>query len=125
MIKCAIYARVSTREQAEEGYSLDAQLKAIRAHCAQEGFEIMAEFVEAESAKRAGRTKFGEMCEFFEAHPDVNTVVAHKLDRLTRNFSDALKLEALGVKDRYVVSDFPEGPAGELARDVNLAVAKH
>ncbi len=59
------------------------------------------------------------MCEFFVSHPDARIVVAHKLDRLTRNFTDSLKLEALGVKDRFVVSDFPEGPAGELARDVS------
>ena len=65
------------------------------------------------------------MCAFFRSTPDVRLVVAHKLDRLTRNFSDAILLEELGVKDRYVISDFPEGPAGELARDVNLAVAKH
>lgn len=125
MTKCAIYARVSTKEQADEGYSIAAQLKAIREFCEREGLTIAAEFVETESAGKAGRAQFAAMCEFFTAHPDVRLVVAHKLDRLTRNFADALKLEALGVKDRYVVSDFPEGPAGELARDVNLAVAKH
>ncbi len=125
MQPCVIYARVSTKEQADEGYSIPAQLKAIRDFCAHEGFEIAAEFVETESAGRLGRTQFAAMCEHFAAHPEVRVVVAHKLDRLTRNFTDALKLEELGVKDRYVVSDFPDGPAGELARDVNLAVAKH
>ena len=65
------------------------------------------------------------MCAYFVEHPEVRLVVAHKLDRLTRNFSDSIKLEELGVHDRFVVSDFPEGPAGVLARDVNLAVAKH
>lgn len=123
--RCAIYARVSTREQAEEGYSIAAQLKAIREFCSHEGLEIAAEFVEAESAGKVGRSQFNAMCEFFTGNPDVRLVVAHKLDRLTRNFSDALRLEEIGVKDRYVISDFPEGPAGELARDVNLAVAKH
>ncbi|MDP2232491.1 MAG: recombinase family protein, partial [Actinomycetota bacterium] len=58
-------------------------------------------------------------------HPEVRVVVAHKLDRLTRNFTDSIKLEELGIQDRFVVSDFPTGPAGILARDVNLAVAKH
>jgi len=125
MTPCVIYARVSTKEQADEGYSIAAQLKALREFCAQSGFEIAHEFVESESAGKAGRTQFAAMCAYFEANPAVRTVVAHKLDRLTRNFSDAIKLESLGVKDRYVISDFPDGPAGELARDVNLAVAKH
>ncbi|TLM98711.1 MAG: recombinase family protein, partial [Actinobacteria bacterium] len=101
------------------------QLKACREFCAKEGLTVAAEFVEAESAGKAGRTQFESMCDFFGTNPEVRIVVAHKLDRLTRNFSDALRLESLGVKDRYVVSDFPEGPSGELARDVNLAVAKH
>jgi site-specific DNA recombinase len=123
--RCVVYARVSTKEQAEEGYSIAAQLKTIREFCSREGLEVAAEFVEADSASKRGRAQFAAMCEYFREHPDVRLVVAHKLDRLTRNYADALKLEELGVKDRYVVSDFPDGPAGELARDVNLAVAKH
>ena len=125
MTQCVIYARVSSREQAEEGYSIDAQLKTCRELCRKDGMTVVAEFVESESAGKAGRTRFSEMCAYFVEHPAVRTVVAHKLDRLTRNFSDSIKLEDLGVKDRFVVSDFPDGPAGILARDVNLAVAKH
>lgn len=125
MTRCVIYARVSTKEQASEGYSIDAQLKACRELCERDGLQVVHEFVEAESAGKAGRTRFAEMCVYFAAHADVRLVVAHKLDRLTRNFSDSIKLEELGVADRFVVSDFPEGPAGILARDVNLAVAKH
>jgi len=125
MSACVIYARVSTKEQADEGYSIDAQLKACRELCQREGLVVVAEFVESESAGKAGRTRFAEMCAYFADHAEVRLVVAHKLDRLTRNFSDSLKLEELGVHDRFVVSDFPEGPAGVLARDVNLAVAKH
>ena len=125
MSQCVIYARVSTKEQADEGYSIDAQLKACRELCERENLHVAAVFVEAESAGKAGRTRFAEMCAYFVEHPEVRVVVAHKLDRLTRNFSDSIKLEELGVKDRFVVSDFPDGPAGILARDVNLAVAKH
>ena len=125
MDRCVIYARVSTKEQANEGYSIAAQLKACRDLCEREGLQVVAEFVEAESAGKAGRVRFAAMCAYFTEHPDVRMVVAHKLDRLTRNYVDALKLEELGVKDHYVVSDFPDGPAGVLARDVNLAVAKH
>lgn len=124
-MKCVIYARVSTKEQQSEGYSIPAQLKAIRAYCAKEGLDPVAEFVEAESAGKAGRTQFGLLVEFFKANPEVRVVVAHKLDRLYRNFRDSLTLEEdLGVRARYVVSDIPEGPQGELLRDVNLSVAK-
>ena len=32
-LRAALYARVSTDEQAEEGYSLDAQLDILRTYC--------------------------------------------------------------------------------------------
>ncbi|MDP2233464.1 MAG: recombinase family protein, partial [Actinomycetota bacterium] len=65
MSQCVIYARVSTKEQADEGYSIDAQLKACRELCEREGLDVVAEFVEAESAGKAGRTRFAEMCAYF------------------------------------------------------------
>ena len=125
MTDCIIYARVSTKEQQAEGYSIPAQLKAIRAFCEAEGLSPVAEFIEAESAGHAGRTQFGKMLEYLSANPEVRTVVAHKLDRLYRNFSDQIALEEeLGIRARYVVGDVPETPQGELIRDVQLSVSK-
>ena len=69
MPKCVIYARVSTKEQQDEGYSIPAQLKAIRAFCEREGLSPVAEFVEAESAGRAGRKQFSAMCDFLASEP--------------------------------------------------------
>jgi site-specific DNA recombinase len=124
MASCVIYARVSTKEQQAEGYSIPAQTKAMRAFCEAQGLAAVAEFIEAESAGKAGRTRFAEMVAYLQAHPDVRVVVAHKLDRLYRNFRDQITLEDLGVKARYVVGDIPDTPQGELLRDVNLSVAK-
>lgn len=122
---CVIYARVSTKEQAEEGYSIPAQLKAIRTFCEAEGLTPLAEFVESESAGHAGRTQFGAMLSFFSEHPECRTVVAHKLDRLYRNFADQVSLEEeLGVRARYVIGDIADSPQGTLVRDVQLSVAK-
>ena len=122
---CVIYARVSTKEQQEEGYSIPAQLKAVRAYCAREGLRTVEEFVEAQSAGKAGRKGFGRMLAYLGAHREVQVVVAHKLDRLYRNFADQLHLEEdLGVRARYVVGDVPQSPQGELLRDVQLSVAK-
>lgn len=126
MERCVIYARVSTKEQQEEGYSIPAQMKAMRAFCASEGLSPVAEFTEAESAGRTGRKRFCEMVGFLKANPDVRVVVAHKLDRLYRNFADQVTLEEqLGVRARYVLGDVPDTPQGELLRDVQLSVAKY
>jgi DNA invertase Pin-like site-specific DNA recombinase len=120
-----IYARVSTKGQQEEGFSIPAQLKAIRTFCAKEGFEPITEFVEAQSAGKSGRKQFGAMLDFLREHPEVRLVVAHKLDRLYRNFADQIKLEEeLGIRARYVLGDVPDSPQGELLRDVQLSVAK-
>jgi len=125
MQTCVIYARVSTKEQQEEGYSIPAQLKAMRVFCEKEELLPVAEFIEAESAGKAGRSRFGAMLAYLQEHRDVRLVVAHKLDRLYRNFSDQVKLEEeLGVKARYVVGDMPDSPQGQLLRDVQLSVAK-
>jgi site-specific DNA recombinase len=125
MDRCVIYARVSTKEQQDEGYSIPAQLKAIRAFCASQGLTPVAEFVEAESAGKAGRKRFTEMVDFLKADGAVRVVVAHKLDRLYRNFTDQVLLEEIvGARARYVTGDVPDSPQGELLRDVQLSVAK-
>ncbi len=65
------------------------------------------------------------MLAFLASHPEVRIVVAHKLDRLYRNFADQVALEEeLGVRARYVLGDMPDTPQGELLRDVQLSVAK-
>jgi site-specific DNA recombinase len=124
-LPCVIYARVSTKEQQEEGFSIPAQLKAMRGFCEKEGLDPVAEFIEAESAGKAGRTRFGAMLEYLREHAEVRLVIAHKLDRLYRNFADQVRLEEeLGVRARYVVGDMPDSPQGQLLRDVQLSVAK-
>jgi site-specific DNA recombinase len=42
--RAVLYARVSTDDQAEKGYSLPSQLDAMRKYAAQQGFEIVGEF---------------------------------------------------------------------------------
>lgn len=46
-IKVAIYARVSTHEQAEQGYSIDAQLDILRDYCKKNGLQVYEEYVDA------------------------------------------------------------------------------
>ncbi len=124
-MRCVIYARVSTKEQQAEGYSIPAQTKAIRAFCIDQGLTPVAEFIEAESAGKAGRTQFTAMCDYLKANAGVTVVVAHKQDRLYRNFRDQITLqEDLGIRPRYVIGDLPDTPQGEFVSDVTLAQSK-
>lgn len=40
MIRAGIYARVSTREQAEEGYSIGSQIDKLTAYCQLHDYEL-------------------------------------------------------------------------------------
>lgn len=97
-MKAAAYARVSTADQVD-GFSLSAQLRAIRAHCASQGWTLAAEYTdEGVSASResaALRPSFRQLMEDVDAGK-VDVVIVHKLDRFSRNLTVTLQsLEAV------------------------------
>jgi len=93
--QCLIYARVSSKEQEREGYSIDAQVKLLRLHAGEQGLEVVKEFTEAESAKGEGRKSFNAMLKYLEANPIVRHLLCEKTDRLSRNFRDIATLDKL------------------------------
>lgn len=123
--KCVVYARVSTAEQRDEGYSIPAQQKAVNDYCARKGLQIVREFQEAESASRTGRTQFGKMLELLQADSSIKTVVVHKIDRLTRNMEDVAALDRLDVRVESVTEALPDSPNGMLVRDIFIAMARN
>ena len=123
MTECVIYARVSTKEQQDEGYSLDAQQKALHAFCAAHRLTPAASFVETESASRPGRGVFAEMVTFLAVHSEVRTLIVHKLDRLSRNWADRVALDNLGVRVRCVEGDAGDTPEGLLSADIQQSMA--
>ncbi len=93
-IKTVLFARVSTREQAEEGYSLQAQEKLIASYAEQRDFHIVKRFSVPESASgKQERKLFNELLAFIYSHPEIKNVICEKVDRITRNFKDAVKLD--------------------------------
>lgn len=91
--KVVIYARVSSREQEREGFSIPAQLKLLREYARKNGLEIVKEYSDAETAKKAGRTNYTAMLTYLKNNPDIRTVLVEKTDRLYRNFKDYVTLE--------------------------------
>jgi Resolvase, N terminal domain len=69
MRDAVIYARVSSKDQEREGFSIPAQLKFLREYASRNGFHITQEFIDVETAKTTGRKKFGEMLAFFPRNP--------------------------------------------------------
>ena len=52
-IQAIAYARVSSKEQEKEGFSIAAQQKLLRQYASEQGFALVREFVDVETAKRA------------------------------------------------------------------------
>ena len=98
MKPAVIYARVSSKDQEREGYSIPAQMKMLRGYAVENGFTVVREFVDVETAKMAGRKDFGEMVRFLEKTSTCRTVIAEKTDRLYRNLRDCLTLEDLNIE---------------------------
>ena len=100
--KCAvIYARVSSKEQEKEGYSIPAQLKLLKDYAAAEGFKVVKEYVDVETAKQTGRTAFGEMVTWLRAHLDVRVILVEKTDRLYRNLKDWVTIDELDAEIHF------------------------
>lgn len=91
--KAIILARVSSKAQEDEGYSLDSQLKLLRQYCKKKRLIIEKEFKIAETAsKDQRRIVFREMLGYLRKQKVFHLVV-EKTDRLTRNLRDAVSMD--------------------------------
>lgn len=84
-----IYIRVSTEDQAREGFSLGEQKEKLEALCKYKGYEVYKVYKDAGiSAKDiTHRPQFQQMLEDMKAGK-INYIVAYKLDRVTRSVKD-------------------------------------
>ncbi len=87
-----IYIRVSTFDQAREGFSLGEQEERLREFCNFKRYNIYKVYQDAGiSAKNDKRPAYQEMIEDVKKG-NINVIVALKLDRLTRSVYDIEKL---------------------------------
>lgn len=112
------YHRVSTARQGQSGLGLDAQKKAVADYLNGGRWELVGEFVEVESGKRADRpelTKAIDLCRLTGAK-----LVIAKLDRLSRDVHFLTGLEKAGVD--FVCADMPT--ANKFTIHIMAAVAQ-
>src|SRR4051794_15744091 len=100
--QAVIYARVSSKEQEKEGFSIPAQLKLLHGYAEAHKFAIAREFVDVETAKRAGRAGFGEMLAFFKRSSACRILLVEKTDRLYRNLKDWVTLDEIDLEIHLV-----------------------
>jgi len=133
MDKYYLYARVSSKEQEREGYSIPAQLKAIKEYVNKNDLIIAQEFTDAETAKTSGRTSFTLMISELKKNSEIKGILCEKVDRLTRNFPDYVELDKLVndhnkelhlVKQNLVITKDSKS-SEKLIFDIHVALARN
>ena len=87
--KCGLYMRVSTEDQAKEGFSLPEQRERLEMFCKFKGYEVIDYYEDAGISAKTGnyRPEFERLKEDIKARK-INTIVSLKLDRITRSIYD-------------------------------------
>ncbi|MCK5680182.1 recombinase family protein, partial [bacterium] len=107
--KAVLYARVSSKEQEKEGFSIPSQLKLLNQYAIDNRLSVAHEYVDVETAKKSGRTGFDEMTRFFRKESRSKNPTSHnpillveKTDRLYRNLKDWVTLDELDLEIHFV-----------------------
>lgn len=127
----ALYIRVSTDKQANEGFSLDAQRERLEAFCVAQGWAVNANhvYVDAgQSGKTTDRDAFQEMMQAARSG-EIARIIAIKLDRIARNVRDFLGivegLNKIGVDLVLIQESFDTStPHGKFALTMFAAMAE-
>ena len=99
------YSRVSTDEQAQQGYSLDYQEQTIAKYCELKGYNIFSSFKEDYSAKDFNRPEWLKLIQIIKSksknpNTKISSIVFLRPDRFSRNLLLSLiekeKLSILG-----------------------------
>ena len=114
---CVLYARVSSKDQEHEGFSIPAQQRLLREYAGNNGLRIVQEFIDVETARRAGREGFSKMVTYLKKHEkSCQSIIVEKTDRLLRNLKDHATLEELHAtmhfaKENVIIS--PDSKSAE------------
>ncbi|MBM4422617.1 MAG: recombinase family protein [Chloroflexi bacterium] len=102
--RAVIYARVSTDEQAEHGYSRESQVEACRTYAAGNGLTVVAELREDYSGAKLDRPELDRLREMIRRR-EIEAVIVFSPDRLTRNLAHSLilreELQRAGIELHY------------------------
>ena len=94
--KALIYCRVSTEEQAKEGYSLDAQENFCRKFAEENGYKVVEVYRdEGKSGTNLNRPALQNLLDRCQDDKSINAVIVQETDRLARNTKDHLTIRAI------------------------------
>ncbi|QWU16246.1 site-specific DNA recombinase [Paenibacillus sophorae] len=107
--RVAIYARVSTDEQAEHGYSIDAQLETLRNYCTLYKKQIVGEYVDRGISGKSieGRYELQRLIQDVKAGL-IDEVTVWKFNRMARKSIDLLQIVDILEKNNVTFRSFSE-----------------
>ena len=89
--RAVILARVSSKTQEDEGYSLDSQAKLLQSYCENKGLAVAKIYKIAESASKTSQRRiFKEVLRYIEEN-SIKHLIIEKVDRHVRNLQDAVE----------------------------------
>jgi DNA invertase Pin-like site-specific DNA recombinase len=102
-IRAAIYTRVSTEDQAKEGFSLDAQIEKLRSYCSARDWIIGGEYIDdGFSGRNIKRPAYSRMMDEMD---NWDMLLVIKMDRIHRNSKNfMLMMENLNNKNKGFTS---------------------
>ena len=124
-MRCAVYVRVSTDDQRENGYSIDSQLRMIKEYCEKNDYSIVDIYNDAgHSGKDLMRPEMQRLLADIKSKK-IDKLIAIKVDRLTRNNYDGFWLlnycEEHDVKIELILEPYDVSTAnGEMIFGMNL-----
>ena len=89
--KAVSIARVSSKRQEDEGYSLPAQKKLLQTYAIDRGLQVQKTFEIAESASKAQQRKIFQAAMRYIEENGVKHLLVEKVDRHVRNLHDAVE----------------------------------
>lgn len=116
MTTAAIYCRVSTEKQEEEGTSLDTQLEACLKYCKSKNYDVASQYLEAYSGLSLERPELNKLRDLVRKE-QVDVIVIYCLDRLSRNAThgvilrDEFDKHHVGLES--VTEDIDKTPLGQ------------
>ena len=128
---CGIYMRVSTEDQAREGFSLPEQKERLEAYCKFNNYKIVEYYTDAGISAKTGnhRPEYDRMLED-GIQGKINMIIALKLDRITRSTRDWETLmdylEKYNVNIAFVNDDINTTTAnGKMVSRIMMSVSQN
>lgn len=99
--KAVILARVSSKGQEDEGYSLDSQIKLLKNYAESKDLWVAETFKITETASKSSQRKIFKQAMKYIADHDIKHLIIEKVDRHVRNLHDAVETHDWLVADEH------------------------